>query len=149
MGNREKWLVTLEVMSEYMPNVNIVKDVLNNMKNNGLRVPLPRQEETLLRLFDKSYKNEVMMDEVTRRLEQNDAIQMSKAMNKKFKETQTPEEPKLSKSSLLEEVERRVPIGFKIPSNKKSTLTNYTNRYKMDTSPEARAKRFDELFKDV
>ena len=139
MEKREKWLVTLKVMAEYMPNVNIVKDVLNNMKNNGLRVPLPRQEETLLRLFDKSYKRKQMMAEITRRLEQNETIQMSREMNKKFQEQQVQPNVQVyvntSPASINRygnegEIEKK-PIGFQ----QKSTLTPFDNRYKPKMNP--------------
>jgi len=153
MENREKWLVTLEVMTEFMPNVNVVKDVLNNMKTAGLRVPVGRQEETLLRLFDKSYKKKQMMAEINRRLEQNETIQFTKEMNKKYQETQVQPNVQVYVNTSPASVSRyndegeveKNPIGFKT----KSTLTKPHNRYKLDTSPEARAKRFDEIFGDI
>ena len=152
MENREKWLVTLEVMSEYMPKVNIVKDVLNNMKTAGLRTPVGRQEEVLLRLFDKSYKKKDMMTEIKRRLEQNETHQYTMAMNKKFQEQQVQPNVQVyvntSPASINkyddEGVVESNPIGFK----QKSTLTPPTNRYTLDNMPkrETRAEMFSRIF---
>lgn len=138
MQNREKWITTLEVMSEYMPKVNIVKDVLHNMKTNGLKVPVGRQEEVLLRLIDKSYKKKEILTEVKRRVEQNDTLQMSKEMNKKFQEQQAQPNVQVYVNTSPASVNRyndegeveKNPIGFKT----KSTLTPYTNTYTMNNA---------------
>ena len=150
--NKNKWLITLEVMSEYMPKVNIVKDILNNMKTKGLKAPVGRQEETLLRLFDKSYKKKDMMTEIKRRLEQDETLQMSKAMNAKFQEQQVQPNVQVYVNTSPMEITRndengvveKMPIGFK----QKSISTPSANRYNMNNIPkkETRAEMFNRIF---
>ena len=52
--SREKWLIILGVMSEYMPKVEIVKSVLDKMLTKGLNIPTANQKATLLKLYKES-----------------------------------------------------------------------------------------------
>jgi hypothetical protein len=148
---RSEWLVTLEVMAEYMPKVNMIKDILNKMVNNGLEVPTPKQAETLAGMLNKSYVKKQIVDAIQHKLDQKELLNTSREITRQFEQTRT-RNTSLSTSKLEVtrynsegEVERK-PIGFKIPS----TLDVLPNRYTMDNvqNRETKLERFDKIFNE-
>ena len=149
--NRSEWLITLEVMSEYMPKVNMVKDILGKMLNNGLDVPTPKQAETLQGMLNKSYVKKQIVSAIQHKLDQKELLATSRELTRQFEQTRT-RNTSLSTSKLEVtrynsegEVERK-PIGFKIPS----TLDVLPNRYTMDNvqNRETKLERFDKIFNE-
>ena len=149
--NRSEWLITLEVMSEYMPKVNMVKDILGKMLNNGLEVPTPKQAETLQGMLDKSYIKKQIISAIQHKLDQKDLLATSRELTRQFEQSRT-RNTSLSTSSLEitrynseGEVEKK-PIGFKTLS----TLNIPSNRYTMDNIQykETRLDKFDKIFNE-
>lgn len=149
--NRSEWLVTLEVMGEYMPKVNMVKDILGKMLNNGLEVPTPKQAETLQGMLGKSYIKKQIISTIQHKLDQKDLLATSRELTRQFEQSRT-HNTSLSTSSLEitrynseGEVEKK-PIGFKTLS----TLNIPSNRYTMDNIQykETRLDKFDKIFNE-
>jgi len=150
MNNREKWLMLLGVMSEYMPKVQIVKSVLNKMLNNGLEVPTANQQDTLTRLYSESYSKKQMDAELARLLDQQEAKDYSKAMRDKLAESlpvqihvnTSPAEIHRYKDNKVE----KSPIGFKMSH----TSTVLPNRYTIDNAVKHQTKleKFDAIWGD-
>lgn len=145
MNNREKWLMLLGVMSEYMPKVQMVKSVLDKMINNGLEVPTTNQQATLTRLYEGSYSKKQMDAELARLLDQQEAKDYSKAMRNKLVESlpvqihvnTSPAEIHRYKDNQV----KKSPIGFKMSY----TSTVLPNRYTMNNAVKHSTKleRFD------
>ena len=149
--NRSEWLITLEVMSEYMPKVNMVKDILGKMLNNGLDVPTPKQAETLQGMLNKSYVKKQIVSAIQHKLDQKELLATSRELTRQFEQTRT-RNTSLSTSSLEitrynneGEIEKK-PIGFKTSS----TLNIPSNRYTMDNIQhrETKLERFDKIFNE-
>ena len=137
----EEWVLVLRVLNKYMSSMKMVGTCTQYLKEHG-RAPTQKQAETLQTFWNRSqgkkqYEKDLELDSYT------------SAMNAKFKQS-LPEET--FKSRLIEEIEHRVPIGFRAPSKVESTLKPYHNSYTMDTSNEAikksRLEKFDALFND-
>ena len=148
---RSEWLVTLEVMAEYMPKVNMIKDILNKMVNNGLEVPTPKQAETLAGMLNKSYVKKQIVNAIQHKLDQKELLNTSREITRQFEQTRTrntslsPSVLEIIRYNNEGEVERK-PIGFKIPS----TSNLLPNRYTMDNVPnkESKLDKFDRLFNE-
>ena len=149
--NREKWLMLLGVMSENMPKVEIVKSVLDKMINNGLEVPTANQQATLRKLYEGSYSKKKMDAELARLQDQQELVQLSKAMHDKLVESlpkqlhvnTSPAEIARYKDNKVE----KSPIGFKMSH----TSTVLPNRYTIDNVVKhpTKLEKFDAMFDDL
>ena len=149
--SREEWLITLEVMAEYMPKVNIVRDVREKMLNNGLLEPTPKQAATIASMLSKSYSKKQILSAIQHKKDQSELLSISREMTRQFESTRTSNKS-LNTSSLEVtrynnegEVERK-PIGF----TRSTTLEILPNRYTLDNIPnkETRLEKFDKVFND-
>ena len=133
-------------MSQHMPKLNIVKDLFHKMSSGEIETLTEGQSKTIQKLYEGSYSKKSMSAEIERRLEQNETLQISRQMTRKFESTRTiPSSPaEIVKYNETGEIER-TPIGFKTPKPAE-------NRYHMDTSAEnikrTKLERFDALFND-
>lgn len=142
---KTEMLIMLEVMNEYMPQLKMVKDLLDKTKKGEMTSLTDKQKSTLQRLFNQSYSKSKMEIEYARRLEQNETLQVSRQMTRKFESTRTinASPAEILRYNSEGEVER-TPIGFK----QKQTQS----RYHLDVSTEnikrTKLERFDALFND-
>lgn len=148
---RDEWLVALEVMSEYMPKVNMVKDILGKMINNGLEIPTPKQAETLQNLLNNAYAKKQIIDAIQHKLDQKELLTTSRELTRQFEQSRTfntslsTNKFEITRYNSEGEVERK-PIGFKISS----TFNVSPNRYTIDNTQnkETKLERFDKIFND-
>lgn len=139
VDNREKWLMFLGVMSEHMPQLKIVKSVLDKMLNNGLDVPTANQQATLLRLYEGSYNVKKMDVELARLQEQQEVKDYGKAMNDKLAKS-IPQQLHVNTSPFeiaRYKDDKRIAIGFK--SSYVSTPS--VNRYNLDNNIKYQTKK--------
>ena len=103
---KKQWIQFLEVFTEYNPNLGFTNDVLDKLQSGQLNGISTKQEEVIMRLYNKSYHKSKIDAKIKERKEVNE---YTKAMNQKMKETY---------STSVEDISRPVPIGFKVPKNK-------------------------------
>ena len=137
--SRENWLLVLGVMSEYMPKLKIVKEVLDKMLNNGLNVPTPNQQTTIIRLYEESYNKKQIDAELARLQEQQEIRDYSKAMKDKHVNS-SPKQLHVNPHPFeiyKYKDNERVAIGFK--SSVVSTPS--VNRYSLDNGMKYKTKK--------
>jgi len=134
-NKREKHLMLLGILKKYMPNLRMIPDLIDKLENQGLNELLPNQLNTLEKLISKSYKNK----QILREMEQVFPSSTSPAPKQV---EQVEQVDTYTKSPLVERNEKRVPIGFKVP-----TPSPIKNRYTLDNAKtESKLEKFDKLF---
>jgi len=123
------WKAMIRGLKMYHKNLKMVNDLYDKYSRGENVVLTDDQKRTLYKIYLDSWYKKKIDREMFAEQERQETMSYTTQMNAKFKETQQVESS----------------IGFKHPS----TLTPSANRYKLDTSPEARVKRFDELFGEI
>ena len=123
-NKREQHLMLLGILKKYMPKLRMIPDLIDKLENQGLDKLLPSHLETLERLISKSWQKK----QILREMEQIFPSSTSPAPKQV---EQVEQVDTYTKSLLVERNEKRVPIGFKVPSK----VENYTNRYTIKTNP--------------
>ena len=134
--SRENWLLVLGVMSEYMPKLKIVKEVLDKMLTKGLNVPTPNQQATLIKLYEKSYSIKKIDAELARLREQQEIKDYSKAMKDKSSPKQSHVNPHPFEIYKYKD-NKRVAVGFKSSYVSPPPV----NRYSLDNDMKYQTKK--------
>jgi hypothetical protein len=137
--SRENWLLVLGVMSEYMPKLKIVKEVLDKMLTKGLNVPTPNQQTTIIRLYEESYNKKQIDAELTRLQEQQEIKDYSRAMKDKHVKS-SPKQLHVNPHPFeiyKYKDNERVAIGFK----SSIISTPSVNRYSLDNGMKYKTKK--------
>ena len=151
---RKQWLALLEALTIVHHKLKLPKDELQKMKSNPEYQLSENKIQGIKKIYNDSWYRNKIDNEWNRIIDKRDTDEYTKAMNAKFKEQQSQpinvtvnvDTSKYHDFLVNDEPTKETStIGFKT----KSTLTKPHNRYKLDTSPEARAKRFDEIFGDI
>jgi hypothetical protein len=143
MNNREKWVAILKVLNKYHSKMNMVGDLLSKLENGMINDLTPNQTEAIEKLYAESWSKD-KIDSDLKQIQSQPKQEQEQVVEKK-----TTSLLSTFDSPLLDEIERRVPIGFKPPKQLHQPIGNY----KMDTSDEnirmTKLQRFDALFEEI
>ena len=133
---KELQLRQLKVLLEYMPKVRMIPNLIDRLENQGLNEMLPAQKDAIMRLVEKSYKK----DEIVEKWSNN---QPTSPIIKQVEQVQQVEHvDSYFESPLVKQVKERIPIGFKSPK-----IDPPKNHYTIDSAKGmSNAERFEQVF---
>lgn len=122
---KNDYIIVLTAMQRHHNKLEMVSDLLSKLQNGIIETLSERQWGAIEKIYAKSWYREKIDNDIKE-------LKHKTSGHKEMEEKLKPTNVTMSlKSALLDEVERRVPIGFQMP---KSTLTTYDNRYKLTTN---------------
>ena len=138
------YIIVLTAMQRHHNKLEMVSDLLSKLQNGTIETLSERQWGAISKIYAKSWYKEKIDNDIKKLKQQTPG---RKEMEEKIESTNVTTS---LKSALIDEVERRVPIGFKVP------VTNNppTNRYKMITNVKQSLprnwsdKQWDDFFND-
>ena len=133
MENKTLQLQQLKVLLEYMPQVRMIPDLIDKLENQGLNGLLPAHQDAIMKLINKSYKKNEILDKWTSNISTPPATKQVEQVELEYSYFESP---------LVKHVKERIPIGFKTPE-----IEPPINRYSLDiVKGKSNAERFDAIF---